>query len=190
VFSEGTALFAYDDVFHFGVLSSAFHWWWTVKYASTLESRIRYTPSDVFETFPQPEYSASVGLAGRALDEHRRALMVDRHEGLTKTYNRVNSPGEIAADIVELRRLHVDLDAAVAAAYGWQDLDLGHDFQETRVGTRFTVAPAAQTEILDRLLELNHARFAREQAEAATGAKSQGRRTRRSPGQLSLVGED
>lgn len=190
VWSHALVLFAYDDDFHFGVLTSAFHWWWTVKYASTMRQDIRYTPTDVFETFPQPEYSEAVAVAGRALDEYRRSLMVERNEGLTKTYNRLNSPGEIAADILELRRLHVDLDAAVAAAYGWQDLDLGHDFQETRVGTRFTVAPAAQTEILDRLLELNHARFAREQAEAATGAKSQGRRTRRSPGQLSLVGED
>jgi hypothetical protein len=116
--------------------------------------------------------------------------MVDRNEGLTKTYNRVNNPGEAGSDIAQLRRLHVILDEAVASAYGWEDLVLGHDFQETRIGVRFTVAPSTQTEMLDRLLELNHARYAREQAEAATGAKPQTRRTRRSPGQLSLVGED
>ena len=190
VYGMALVVFAYDDDFHFGVLTSAFHWWWTIKYASTMRQDIRYTPTDVFETFPQPEHSDAVALAGRVLDEHRRSMMVARNEGLTKTYNRMNNPGDIAADITELRRLHVGLDAAVAAAYGWQDLVLGHDFQETRVGIRFTVAPAAQTELLDRLLELNHARYAREQAEAATGAKTQGRRTRRSPGQLSLVGED
>ena len=116
--------------------------------------------------------------------------MIDRNEGLTKTYNRVNDPRETSSDIAELRRLHVFLDEAVAGAYGWDDLDLAHDFQETRLGVRFTVGPSAQTEILDRLLELNHARFAREQAEAATGSNPSRRRTRRSPGQLSLVGED
>jgi hypothetical protein len=190
VWSHALVVFAYDDDFHFGVLSSAFHWWWTVKYASTLESRIRYTPTDVFETFPQPEYSASVETAGRALDEHRRALMVDRNEGLTKTYNRLNNPGEAGSDIAELRRLHIVLDEAVASAYGWEDLVLGHDFQETRIGVRFTVAPSTQTEMLDRLLELNHARYAREQAEAATRVKTPRRLASRSPGQLSLVGED
>ncbi len=190
VWSHALVLFAYDDDFHFGVLTSAFHWWWTVKYASTMRQDIRYTPTDVFETFPQPEYSEPAAAAGRALDDHRRKLMVVRNEGLTKTYNRVNDPREADSDITELRRLHIDLDKAVAAAYGWDDLDLAHDFQETRLGVRFTVAASAQTEILDRLLELNHARHAREQAEAATGSKPNRRRTRGSPGQLSLVGED
>ena len=190
VYGDAIVVFAYDDDFHFGVLTSAFHWWWTVKYASTMRQDIRYTPTDVFETFPQPEYSERVASAGRALDEHRRALMIDRNEGLTKTYNRVNDPRETASDIAELRRLHVALDEAVADAYGWQDLVLGHGFQETRLGGRFTVATGAQAEILDRLLELNHTRFAREQAEAATESKSSRHRTSRSPGQLSLVGED
>ena len=30
--------------------------------------------------------------------------------------------------ILELRNLHRQLDQAVLAAYGWSDLDLGHDF--------------------------------------------------------------
>ncbi|MEI7782144.1 MAG: type IIL restriction-modification enzyme MmeI, partial [Planctomycetota bacterium] len=34
------------------------------------------------------------------------------------------------AGIVELRRLHVELDTAVRDAYGWQDLPLEHDFYE------------------------------------------------------------
>jgi hypothetical protein len=85
--------------------------------------------------------------------------MLDRWEGLTATYNRVHNPKEEAADIVELRRLHVELDNAVATAYGWQDLVLDHDFWETRQGTRFTIGPDARVEVLDRLLELNHARY-------------------------------
>lgn len=190
VYSEQIVLFAYDDDFHFGVLSSAIHWWWATKYASTLEARVRYTPTDVFETFPQPSYSESVEAAGRALDEHRRALMMLRNEGLTKTYNRLNDPREASPDIAKLRQLHVVLDQAVAAAYGWKDLDLDHDFHETRLGVRFTVASDARTELLDRLLELNHARFGREQAGAAAGAKGRPAHARRSPGQLSLVRED
>jgi hypothetical protein len=56
------------------------------------------------------------------------------------------------------------MDAAVAAAYGWHDLDLGHGFHETKQGTRYTISEAARREVLDRLLALNHARYAEEVA--------------------------
>jgi hypothetical protein len=192
VWTHSLFVFAYDDDFHFGLLSSAFHWWWTAKYASTMRADIRYTPTDVFETFPQPEYSVSVELAGRNLDEHRRALMIRRSGGLTKTYNRVCDPDDHSDGIDELRRLHVELDRAVANAYGWSDLALDHGFQATRFGVRYTVGPAMQAEILDRLLELNHHRYAREQAAAVTGAtapKGRRRASRQTPGQMSLVGD-
>jgi hypothetical protein len=68
------------------------------------------------------------------------------------------------------------MDEAVASAYGWTDVDLGHDFRETSQGARFTISPAARQEILDRLLELNHQRY-REEVEqglhADTGRKSE-----------------
>ena len=67
--------------------------------------------------------------------------MLDRQEGLTKTYNRVHDPDEHADDITRLRELHVELDYAVRDAYGWTDLDLEHGFHETKFGTRFTFAP-------------------------------------------------
>jgi hypothetical protein len=162
VYPMMVVVFAYEDDFHFGVFSSSFHWWWTLARASTLETRIRYTPTDCFETFAQPVVTDAVADAGKALDEHRRALMLDRQEGLTKTYNRVHDSAEVAADIVELRKLHVDLDGSVAAAYGWEDLELDHDFYETPQGSRYTLGPIVRTEILDRLLELNHQRFAEE----------------------------
>ncbi len=175
VFSHALGVFAYDDDAHFGLLTSAFHYWWAITRASTMRTDVRYTPSDCFETFPQPELTEAVRRAGGALDLHRRQLMLDRWEGLTATYNRVHKPKEEAADIAELRRLHVELDLAVAAAYGWEDLGLDHDFWETRQGTRFTVGPEARTELLDRLLELNHARHA---AEVDVGITTDSRGTR------------
>ena len=74
-----------------------------------------------------------------------------------------------AEDIATFRTLHVEMDHAVAAAYGWSDLALDHGFHETKQGVRFTVSPTARQEILDRLLELNHARYAAEQAAAGEG---------------------
>ena len=134
VFSHMLVVFAYDDDAHFGS---------AVEYSPLLVGSspfarcgrdLRYTPSDCFETFPQPTLTPAVGKVGGELDVHRRQLMLDRWEGLTKTYNRVHDPAESAADIAELRRLHVELDHAVAAAYGWEDLSLDHGFHETRPG--------------------------------------------------------
>jgi hypothetical protein len=162
VFSNTLGVFAYDDDAHFGLLSSGFHWWWAVTRGSTLETRVRYTPSDCFETFAQPTLTDDVATLGAALHEHRSAMMLDRQEGLTKTYNRVHDPGDRSDDVVTLRRIHRDLDHAVQRAYGWDDLDLGHDFHETRFGVRYTFEPVARQEVLDRLLELNHERYADE----------------------------
>ena len=91
--------------------------------------------------------------------------MLNRQEGLTKTYNRFHDPEESSADIQKLRDLHVEMDNAVAAAYGWSDLDLGHGFHETKQGTRFTISEAARREVLARLLKLNHERYAEEVAQ-------------------------
>jgi hypothetical protein len=56
------------------------------------------------------------------------------------------------------------MDNAVAAAYGWTDLDLGHGFHETKQGTRYTIGETGRREVLARLLTLNHERYAEEVA--------------------------
>jgi hypothetical protein len=90
--------------------------------------------------------------------------MIDRGLGLTKIYNLVHSPDERDSDVERLRELHVDLDLAVRDAYGWRDIDLDHRHWETAQGMRFTVSPAAKDELLDRLVALNHQRYAEEVA--------------------------
>lgn len=162
VFSHALGIFSYDDDGHLGVLTSGFHWWWCITYGSTLGLTIRYTPTDCFETFPQPVITERVTRAGGALSRHRSGLMIANDEGLTSTYNRIHQESDQTTGIVELRRLHVELDQAVAAAYGWDDLRLDHGFFPTPQGMRFTFGPHVQTEILDRLLELNHTRFVAE----------------------------
>jgi hypothetical protein len=119
----------------------------------------RYTPSDVFETFPRPHNTDRLEKAGQHLDEARREIMLRRSMGLTATYTLVNSPAVTNdTDISLLRELHVEVDKATMNAYGWEDLDLVHDFQTYRKMERFTVSPAIRVEILDRLLEENHRR--------------------------------
>ncbi len=76
--------------------------------------------------------------------------------------NRFHDPKEASADIQKLRQLHVEMDQAVAAAYGWTDLDLGHGFHQTKQGLRYTISESARRTVLGRLLQLNHERYAEE----------------------------
>src|SRR5690606_19142760 len=94
------------------VLSSSLHQTWAITYGSTLETRVRYTPSDVFETFPRPARSDRLDAAGRALDEERREIMLRRDLGLTKLYNLVNDPDVkdgADPDVRRLREIHVEI---------------------------------------------------------------------------------
>ena len=175
VFSHMLGVFATDSYAQQAILSSSVHQDWVITYGSTLETRVRYTPSDVFETFPRPEPTPELEAIGRTLDAERREIMLRRDLGLTRLYNLVNDPGLEAGadpDVDRMRAIHVELDAAVAAAYGWDDLDLTHGFHTYRQMTRWTVAPVTRVEILDRLLEENHRRAAAEAAAAAASGRS------------------
>jgi hypothetical protein len=48
--------------------------------------------------------------------------MVSNNEGLTSTYNRFHDPAETSSGLLELRRLHEEMDQAVLNAYGWSDV--------------------------------------------------------------------
>ena len=164
IMNDKVVVFAYDDHCSFAILMSSLHQLWAIAYSSTLRNATQYTPSDCFETFAQPAFDDTVEAAGKALDEHRTALMIRNGEGLTKTFNRTHDPEDSSFGISRLRELHVAIDVAVRDAYGWCDLDLDHGFHHTPQGRRFTLGPAARTEVLDRLLELNHQRYAEEVA--------------------------
>lgn len=133
-----------------------------LKRAALGSNTLRYTPTDAFETFPFPLNLSSLDDIGERYYTHRQNIMHTRREGLTATYNRFHNPDDRAPDIQQLRELHVQMDQAVAAAYGWQDLALDHGFHDTKQGVRFTVSDAARRELLDRLLALNHQRHEEE----------------------------
>ncbi len=178
IYSEATIVFAFDDYFRFAVIQSSSHECWVRQYASTLKGDTRYSPTDVFENFPFPNSSntKSLELLGEQYHEHRHQIMISRQKGLTATYNRFHNPQETAADIARLRELHIAMDQAVASAYGWANLDLGHGFHETPQGVRYTLSEPARREVLDRLLALNHQRHEEEvKAQEATALKPAGK---------------
>ncbi|MGH3964868.1 MAG: Eco57I restriction-modification methylase domain-containing protein [Pseudonocardiaceae bacterium] len=163
VFSHMLGVFAVDRDAYLTLLSSNLHFaWWTTKGESTLRTDARYTPSDGFETFPQPELTERMDRVGEELHSFRRSVMLGRQLGLTRLYNLVHEPAVTDEEIQRLREIHTEIDQATAQAYGWPDLDFGHGFHDTRQGRRFTIAPDVQVEVLDRLLQLNHERYAEE----------------------------
>jgi hypothetical protein len=154
----------------FALLQSEFHVSWCWRWGLRRKRDLVYSPKRCALTFPLPQFLATqldasaspLATVGFRYHAFRRELMQTRQEGLTKTYNRFHDPEEKAEDIARLRTLHVEMDQAVAAAYGWSDLDLGHSFHQTKQGVRYTISEAARRAVLDRLLALNHQRYTEE----------------------------
>ena len=202
-FSTRSYVFTTDRWDLYAVVQSTLHEVWARKYSGALKQDLRYSPSECFDTFPFPEglwQTANPTLAdiGERYHEHRRALMRQLWLGLTDIYNlfhtRDLTPAQVAKvskkspeeaeagyqGILELRRLHWELDEAVRDAYGWYDLDLGHDFHEVETlpendRVRYTISPTARKEVLRRLLALNHQRAAA-QAVSAPVQKKRGKK--------------
>ena len=113
--SNAMNVFAFEDDFSIGVLLSRIHTNWARMQSSTLRVDIRYTPTTAFGTFPWPgRDSESVGSTARELLRLRREICANREIGLTQLYNQLDEGAW-----TDLGKLHVELDEAVADAYGW-----------------------------------------------------------------------
>lgn len=140
--------FAFDDDYSFGILQSNAHWEWFAAKCSKLEERLRYTPREVFDTFPWPQSPSvdrvrAIAEAGREIRRLRTAALDHaRGGGFRAIYRVLETPGRDP-----LKQAHADLDAAVRAAYGY----------------------ATDADALASLLELNRAVTKRErEGEAVT----------------------
>ncbi len=183
VFAHVLAVFPLDTHAAFCTLQSRVHEIWARFFGSSLEDRLRYTPSDIFETFPFPnkwETHPSLEAAGKAYSDFRADLMVRNAKGLTKTYNHFHDPNEAAPKIVQLRDLHAAMDRAVLDAYGWTDVPTDCDFvldyeiDEEEWGRkkkpyRYRWPDNVRDDVLARLLELNGQRAAEEAAACKAG---------------------
>src|SRR5262249_31218668 len=106
-------------------LQSRPHEVWARFFGSSLEDRLRYTPTDCFETFPFPEMwriHPDLEFAGRSYYEFRAELMIIRGEGLGQICNSFNDPDARDPEILKLRELHGAMDRAVLNAYGWSNI--------------------------------------------------------------------
>ena len=175
IFSEQTVIFPLDRGSDFALLQSNIHAAFAWQHSSRMKSDLRYGPSDALEPFPFPvdlQKASGVDLdaLGERLHGERTNIMRSDHIGLTKLYNRFHTLTENDPRITGLRALQCEMDTAVARAYGWGDLDLGHDFHEVPYlpendRTRFTISEVARVEVLRRLSELNRMRYEEEVAQ-------------------------
>jgi hypothetical protein len=154
---------ALDDPYHLGVLSSRVHGAWALATGSRLGvgNDPVYVKSRCFDPFPFPEATeaqrAKIRVLAEQLDAHRKRQQAQHPAlGLTDLYNiveklRVGEPltakekqvKEHGLAVIVLD-LHRQLDAAVAAAYGWP-------------------ADLPDADILAALVALNHERQREEQ---------------------------
>ncbi|MEJ7776780.1 MAG: DNA methyltransferase [Sphingomicrobium sp.] len=151
-----------NDAFHLGVLSSRTHIRWALRAGGTLEDRPRYTKGKIFDPFPFPdattEQRGHIDDLAEELDATRKQALAEVPRlTMTEIYNwreRI-AAGEplqgndldraTAARAFIVHRLHEQIDAAVADAYGWP-------------------ANLAPAEIVARLVALNAERKAEEEA--------------------------
>jgi hypothetical protein len=166
-------------------LNSSIHEAWVEKFGGLMKTDTTYSPGNCFNNFPLP-YDPI--LANRAeleslteqLDKARSEIVFELGGGFTDALMKIHDQSNTSIHIQKLRKIRMMTDNAVSAAYGWQDLDLGHGFHKTKQGTRFTISEAARRTVLDSLLELNHQRYAEEVAaglhekKAAKATSSQG----------------
>ena len=176
VYSDRLVVFPFCAYNVFCILQSRTHELWARFFGSSLEDRLTYTPSDSFESFPFPkDWSTNTFLetAGRVYHEHRAALMLRNHEGMTRIYNRFHDPLEEDSRIAELRELHAAMDRCVLDALGWTDIPtnceflLDHEIDEAAWGRkkkpyRYRWPDVVRDEVLARLLALNAERAADE----------------------------
>jgi hypothetical protein len=153
-----------DDAFHLGVLTSRTHCEWTLKAGGWLGmgNDNRYNKSKVFDPFPFPDATqsrrAAIAELAEELDATRKLALAEVPRlTMTEIYNlRDRQRSGRLSDLLEvdrakasrvgiIDRLHQQIDAEVAAAYGWP-------------------ADLPPAEIVARLVALNAERAAEEKA--------------------------
>jgi hypothetical protein len=159
-------VFADDCAGVFGLLLSSFTDSWLRTMSGSLGETLSVSIKKGVHTFPFPPRTPSTLRRIEDDVESSHGLLLRQFgDGYTGLYNRLHDAEETSDEIQNLRNLHVEMDQAIATAYGWDDLNLGHGFHETKQGLRFTISDPARREVLQRLLKLNHERYEEEVAQ-------------------------
>jgi len=130
-FDGALMVFMFDEPYHFGILQSRLHSIWAWARGSTLEARLRYTNTTIFETFPFPPLSPTryvpvvrpagkkadrVASTAAAFEALRSAACAQQQLGLTKIHNQLETGAPSP-----LRDAYDALNDAVTDCYGFPE---------------------------------------------------------------------
>ncbi|WP_243295919.1 Eco57I restriction-modification methylase domain-containing protein [Geothrix mesophila] len=165
IFSNAVGVIATDNPARLMELSSSFHAHWAFTFGGRLETRLRYAPTDCFETFPfLDDVDSQLINLGELFHNERLKLLIELNIGLTQLYNRFHNFLDNDEKIEKLRGIQIKIDQLIANNYGWNDLDLAHGFHKIHYlpendQIRFTISDSVWVEALRRLSELNRERY-------------------------------
>ena len=178
VFSHSMVVFPTEEYSLFGLLNSQVHEAWARETSGSIGTGLRYTPTDCLYTFPLPEADrlTSVADAAKVLEQVRLAYRKHPSLSVNEMMDLMNDPTTVGSQADAVRTAQRRLDEAVAAAYRWNDLDLGHAFrgvptlpEDDRI--RFAISESARVEVVRRLSELNRESYERERSQPAVGRR-------------------
>jgi hypothetical protein len=135
-FDHQLMVVALSGFYELGLLQSRIHETWAWARGSTLEERLRYTNTTIFETFPFPEHANGLydprqrpsnweterlSKIAEGFDKLRRKTCNERDLGLTKIHNLLK-----AGELPDLQKAYEEMNDAVTACYGfpvgtWRD---------------------------------------------------------------------
>jgi type I restriction-modification system DNA methylase subunit len=164
VISNAVVVVLSEEYSMWGLLNSSIHEEHTYRYATRMKTDLRYIPSSCFGYFPLPRKLEGLRMISEEYHSKRMLVRQKCKLNLREAYQTFHNPDVSSSQFQDLRDLHCQLDKAVAISYGWNHLDLDHDFHDTKQGIRFTISEKARREVLQRLLKLNHEQYEEEVA--------------------------
>jgi len=120
--SDLAQVFAFDDDYSFGILQSSLHFtWFKTSSRMKVESDLRYSVREVFETFPWPQKPdaknvLAVAREAQTLRAVREEMLKSLGGGLRELYQLCELPGKNA-----LKEAQDSLDKAVVHCYGFSN---------------------------------------------------------------------
>jgi hypothetical protein len=147
-------------------LSTSFRAWVETFSGGKLEGRLQLSITESVSKYPLPMLEVSEEGNSAAATFKNLAVQYSSKNGcgLTDVMNAVHTPTNADAIVVELRNLLATVDAEVATAYGWKDIEITYDFREFAGGSvndpwRWALSEEITSELMRRLTELNRQRF-------------------------------
>lgn len=166
IFTNQVILIGIDRGDELAICLSTFFQTWLNKYSGgRLEGRLRLSISESIAKFPLPEMFVDASGVQSAKEFNDMAVEWSKRNdtGMTDVMNAIHDPSNNESEVVLLREILQDIDAAVARAYSWNETDISRSFEEqesvaSRDRWRFQVSAAVHVDIVGRLVDLNRRR--------------------------------